>query len=66
VEQFRGREAGFFDNDALSGVERAKLEAIGKKVLVLTSGTTLLGRSPKRRGVGSVATTAESKRAVRG
>jgi len=43
-----------------------ELEAVGKKVLVLTSGTMLLGTSPKRRGVGSVPTTAESKRAVRG
>src|SRR5215217_7477937 len=42
-----------------------KLEAVGKKVLVLIW-TTLLGTSPKRLGVGSVPTTAESKRAVMG
>ena len=39
-----------------------KLQAAGKKVMVLISGTTLLGTSPKRSGAGSEDTTAMSKR----
>jgi hypothetical protein len=38
-----------------------KLEALGKKVLLLISGTTQVGTSPRRSGAGSVLTTARSK-----
>jgi len=42
-----------------------KLEAVGKKVLLLSSGTTLAGTSPKSSDAGSENTIAGSRKAAR-